>query len=71
MIDNGDAVALLTTASEGQYSDLAGALRAGLPSLGSATDPTRLTLDEAPRLRTAAPIAGEHSDGFLPRSRFD
>ncbi|TCK21404.1 class I adenylate-forming enzyme family protein [Pseudonocardia endophytica] len=71
VIANGDAVALLTTASEGQYSDLAGALRAGLPSLAGADDPTRLTLDEAPRLRTAVLIAGEHSDGFLPRSRFD
>lgn len=71
VIDNGDAVALLTTAGEGQYSDLAGALRAGLPSLGAAEDPTRLALHEAPRLRGAVLIAGEHSDGFLPRSRFD
>lgn len=71
VIDNGDVVALLTTASEGQHSDLAGALRGGLPSLASAADPTRLTLAEAPRLRTAVLLAGEHSDGFLPRSRFD
>jgi fatty-acyl-CoA synthase/long-chain acyl-CoA synthetase len=71
VIHNGDLVALLTTAGEGQHSDLAGALRSGLPSLASAPDPTRLALPEAPRLRVAALLAGEHSDGFLPRSRFD
>lgn len=71
VIDNGDVVALLTTAAQSQHSDLAGALRSGLPSLASAADPTRLTLPEAPRLRTAVLLAGERSDGFLPRSRFD
>jgi acyl-CoA synthetase (AMP-forming)/AMP-acid ligase II len=71
VIDNGDLVALLTTAAEGQHVDMAGALRQGLPSLAAAPDPTRLALPEAPRLRAAALLAGERSEGFLPRSRFD
>ncbi|MEV1296010.1 AMP-binding protein [Pseudonocardia sp. NPDC049635] len=71
VIDNGDVVALLTTDVDGQYSDLAGALRAGLPSLAHAPDPTQLKLPEAPRLRAAILLAGESSPGFLPRSRFD
>jgi acyl-CoA synthetase (AMP-forming)/AMP-acid ligase II len=71
VIDNGDVVALLATDIECQHSDLAGALRAGLPSLAGSTDPTRLELAEAPRLRTAVLLAGESSPGFLPRSRLD
>ncbi|MFC5952682.1 class I adenylate-forming enzyme family protein [Pseudonocardia lutea] len=71
VIDDGDVVVLLTTAAEGQHSDLAGALREGLPSLTDAADPTALDLPEAPRLRAAALLAGESSPGFLPRSRFD
>lgn len=71
VIDNGDLVALLTTATEDQYSDLAGSLRDGLPSLATAPDPTRLALTEAPSLRAAVLLAGEHSAGFLPRSSFD
>jgi acyl-CoA synthetase (AMP-forming)/AMP-acid ligase II len=71
VIDDGDVVALLTCAAEGQHSDLAGALREGLPSLAAAPDPTALALPEAPRLRAAVLLAGESSAGFLPRSRFD
>jgi fatty-acyl-CoA synthase/long-chain acyl-CoA synthetase len=71
VIENGDVVAVLTAASEGQHSDLAGSLRETLPSLAGAPDPVRLALPEAPRLRAAVLLAGERSDGFLPRSRFD
>jgi acyl-CoA synthetase (AMP-forming)/AMP-acid ligase II len=71
VIHNGDVVALLTTAAAGQHSDLAGALRQGLPSLAEAPDPGNLELAEAPRLRVAALLAGDSSAGFLPRSRFD
>ncbi|GAA4552684.1 class I adenylate-forming enzyme family protein [Pseudonocardia xishanensis] len=71
VIDDGEVVALLTTDAEGQHSDLAGALRQGLPSLAAAADPIALALPEARRLRAAVLLAGESSPGFLPRSRFD
>ena len=71
VIDDGDIVALLTTDTDGQHSDLAGALRQGLPSLGTAADAGELRLPEAPRLRAAVLLAGESSPGFLPRSRLD
>jgi acyl-CoA synthetase (AMP-forming)/AMP-acid ligase II len=71
VIDDGDVVALLTTAAAGQHSDLAGALREGLPSLADSPDPVALSLREAPTLRAAVLLAGESSPGFLPRARFD
>ncbi|MCO5546619.1 hypothetical protein L7F22_000049 [Adiantum nelumboides] len=71
VIDDGDVVALLTTNVDAQYSDLAGALRAGLPSLAQAPDATR---PGYPRSSAAAHsgVAGRRVQRrFVPRSRFD
>jgi Acyl-CoA synthetases (AMP-forming)/AMP-acid ligases II len=71
IIDNGDLVAVLTTALPDQYVDFTDVLRAGLPSLGDATDPLRLELPEADALTTAVLLSGEDRPGFVGRGRFD
>jgi acyl-CoA synthetase (AMP-forming)/AMP-acid ligase II len=68
---NADLVALLATASVGDYVDFTEVLRSALPSLGEAADPARLNLPEAPHLRSAVLLRGEDSPGFLARSAFD
>jgi fatty-acyl-CoA synthase/long-chain acyl-CoA synthetase len=71
IVDNGDLVAVLTTAEPGQYVDFTDILRAGLPSLADATDPTSLRLAEAPRLRSVVLLAGDNRPGCLDRHRLD
>ncbi|WP_181779345.1 class I adenylate-forming enzyme family protein [Pseudonocardia pini] len=71
IVDDADLVALLTAADEDQYVDFAEILRTGLPSLGSAPDPTRLALPEAPALRAAVLLRGAAQPGFLDRTEFD
>jgi acyl-CoA synthetase (AMP-forming)/AMP-acid ligase II len=71
IVENGDLVALLTTAADDQRVDFTEVLRSALPSLGDASDPTRLELSEAPRLRSAALLHGAGKPGFLDRSGFD
>jgi fatty-acyl-CoA synthase/long-chain acyl-CoA synthetase len=71
IVDNGDLVALLTTADEDQYVDFAEVLRTGLPSLAAAMDPRRLDLAEAPALRAAVLLSGAAQPGFLDRAAFD
>jgi acyl-CoA synthetase (AMP-forming)/AMP-acid ligase II len=59
VIDDGDIVALLTTDTDGQHSDLAGALRQGLPSLGTAADAGELRLPSSSRgspARASSPV---------------
>lgn len=71
IIDNGDLVAVLTTAGIDQYVDFTQVLRTGLPSLESAADPRWLALPEAPALRAAVLLCGEDRTGFLGRKGFD
>jgi fatty-acyl-CoA synthase/long-chain acyl-CoA synthetase len=71
IIDNGDLVAVLTTADPDQYVDFTEVLRAGLPSLARGTDPAHLELPEARALRTTVLLSGRDRPGFLGRDRFD
>jgi acyl-CoA synthetase (AMP-forming)/AMP-acid ligase II len=71
IIDNGDLVAVLTTARPDQYVDFTKVLSSGLPTLAGSTDPTRLVLPEAEALLTAVLLCGESGPGFLDRTRFD
>src|ERR1700722_15604730 len=71
IVENGDLVALLTTAADDQRVDFSEVFRSALPSLAEAPDPTHLELSEAPRLRSAALLRGEGKRGFLDRSKFD
>ena len=71
IIENGDLVALLTTASgQSAYLDFAGLLGQALPSLAAAEDPLALRLAEAPRLRTIVALAGPATAGILSREAF-
>ncbi|MFF2850305.1 class I adenylate-forming enzyme family protein [Streptomyces sp. NPDC058001] len=70
IIANGDLVAVLTTSGPHQYVDFAEVLHTGLPGLGAAADPTRLSLPEAGALRAAVLLSGA-APGFLGRDRFD
>jgi fatty-acyl-CoA synthase/long-chain acyl-CoA synthetase len=71
IIENGDVVAVLTTAEDDEYVDFTDVLRRGLPSVGNAVDPARLEVAEAPRLRSIALLKGAGRVGCLDRARFD
>ena len=70
IVEHADLRAVLTTARPDQYVDFTEILRAGLPSLGSATDPARLRIAEAPALRSVVLLSGEDRPGCLGRTRF-
>jgi fatty-acyl-CoA synthase len=69
VVENADLVALFTTDVVSEYADFPDALRTAFPDLASQTDPWRLRLANAPRLRSivlyGAPVAG-----FAPREAF-
>jgi fatty-acyl-CoA synthase/long-chain acyl-CoA synthetase len=72
IIENGDMVALLTTASsQSDYLNFTGILSQALPSLTAATDPLALRLPEAPRLRNIVALRGPAAPGILDRAAFD
>lgn len=71
IIENGDLVAILTTARPDQYVDFTGVLRDGLPGLATTADPTRPDIAAAPWLRSIVLLAGHGQPGCLDRDRFD
>ena len=71
IVENGDLVAVLTTARADQYVDFTRILQDGLPSLADSPDPVHLDLPEAPRLRTVVLLSGTDQAGCLGRDRFD
>ena len=71
IVENGDLVAVLTTARVDQYVDFTRILQDGLPSLAGSPDPVHLDLPEAPRLRTVVLLSGTDRAGCLDRDRFD
>ena len=72
IIENGDMVALLTTASgQSAYLDFTDLLGQALPSLPAAADPLALRLAEAPRLRNIIALHGAAAAGVLDRAAFD
>ena len=71
VIENADLVAILTSDVIAEHVDFTDVLLTSLPSLASSTDPTRLDVLEAPRLRSAVMLRGEGKTGFLGRQAFD
>ncbi len=72
IIENGDMVALLTTASgQSAYLDFTELIGRALPSLPTATDPVALRLAEAPRLRNIIALHGVAATGVLDRNAFE
>ncbi|MGH3249582.1 MAG: AMP-binding protein [Trebonia sp.] len=72
IIENGDMVALLTTASDhSEFLDFTEILRQTLPSLSSDSDPLALHLAEAPRLRNIIILDGAAPAGMLSRDTLE
>jgi len=71
IVDNSQLVALLTTADPDEYVDFSEVMRKALPSLGTAQNPTSLSLPEAPNLRCTVLLRGKNRNGFLGRDDFD
>jgi acyl-CoA synthetase (AMP-forming)/AMP-acid ligase II len=72
IIENGDMVALLTTASsQSAYLNFTEILGQALPSLPAAADPLALRLAEAPRLRNIVALRGAAAPGMLDRAAFE
>jgi acyl-CoA synthetase (AMP-forming)/AMP-acid ligase II len=66
VIENADLVALFTHDEPGAPTDHAGALADALSGLSTSTDPRRLALDVAPRLRMVA-VLGDSAGGCADR----
>jgi acyl-CoA synthetase (AMP-forming)/AMP-acid ligase II len=61
VIENGDLVTIVTTGDVPDQVDFVARLRSALPSLDGQTDPTQLTLAEAPKLRNIV-LLGKRTD---------
>jgi fatty-acyl-CoA synthase len=70
VIENADLVALFTSDLISEYADFAGVLREAFPDLSDQTDPRRLSLRAAPRLRSVV-MYGAPAPGFLPAAAFE
>jgi acyl-CoA synthetase (AMP-forming)/AMP-acid ligase II len=71
VIGNADLVVVLTSDVIEKHVDFTEVLHTSLPSLAASPDATNLRLPEAPRLRSAVMLRGEHKEGFVGRSSFD
>jgi fatty-acyl-CoA synthase len=69
--ENADLTGLLTTGGADQYVDFSEVLADALPALRDASDPSRLELHDAPRLRIAVLLRGEGKAGFMGRADFE
>jgi fatty-acyl-CoA synthase/long-chain acyl-CoA synthetase len=71
VIDHSQMTCLLTGDHIDAPVGLTRTLAASFPSLGAATDPTSLQLDEARHLRSIVMLRGGDRAGFVDRPRFD
>jgi acyl-CoA synthetase (AMP-forming)/AMP-acid ligase II len=73
IIENGDMVALLTSAADpAAYVDFVDLIAKSLPSLSQATQPRELKVAEAPRLRHVVALGGKPAfPGILDRAGLD
>jgi fatty-acyl-CoA synthase len=71
VIDNADLAVLLTSDIVDEHVDFVERLHESLPGLAGASDPLRLELASAPKLRTIVLLGEREPEGMLPRARFD
>lgn len=71
IIENADLAAILTTASDDEYTSFTTLLTDALPGLADAADPAALALASAPKLRVAALLTPSTRAGFLSRAALD
>lgn len=71
VIENGDLVALFTTDRIAEQVDFVERLHRALPELSAATDPRRLALTAAPRLRNLVLLGEGRPQGFLGRDELE
>ncbi len=69
VITNADLAAILTSDRIDDYVDLLGLVQEALPGLASASDPSALSLEAAPRLRAIAVLGRRRSPGTLDEAR--
>jgi acyl-CoA synthetase (AMP-forming)/AMP-acid ligase II len=71
VIENGDLVAVVTTDRIADHVNFVERLNLALPGLAQVTDPRRLSLPAAPRLRNLILLGETPTPGFLTQREFD
>lgn len=71
VIEDAGMVALFTSDIVEQHTDYVELLHEALPGLSSASDPTALSLDSAPALRSAVLMGSKGAPGFVDREQFE
>lgn len=71
VVDNADLRVLFTTDIVSEFSDFAELLQSAFPSLAGSTDPSALSIDEAPKLKSIVMMGQSTPPGFLPRAEFE
>src|ERR1700733_6302885 len=70
VIENGDIVTLVTTEAIAEQVSFGERLSSALPGLQSQSDPRRLRLPQAPKLRNVVLMGRSAPPGFVPQSDF-
>jgi fatty-acyl-CoA synthase len=70
VIENGDIVTLVTTEAIAEQVSFVERLSSALPGLQSQSDPRRLRLSQAPKLRNVVLMGRSAPPGFVPQSDF-
>ncbi len=71
VIENADLVAVFTSDIVEQHTDYVALLHEALPGLADASDTTSLSLESAPRLRSAVLLGSKRALGFRDRDEFE
>ena len=71
VIENGDLVCVITTDQVAEHVNFVDRLTQALPRLAESSDPMRLSLDCAPRLRNLVLMGESAPPGFLSRRQFE
>jgi len=71
VIENADIKVLFTSDLISEYADFADLLAQAFPDIEGANDPTNLSLNNAPLLKTLVMMGPSEPDGFMARQTFD
>jgi len=71
VVENADLVTIFTSDIVEQHTDYVELLHEALPGLVDAEDPVALSLEAAPRLRSAVLLGSRSAPGFLDRDGFE
>lgn len=71
VVENADLVTVITTAAVAEQVDFVERLESALPGLAAQSDPGRISIPTAPRLRNVVRFGEGERPGFVGQTRFD